>query len=50
MVTYNTLNKIASKKQQADGLEPLLWVLNIEPSYTKLIYDLDIPKDKHIKL
>ena len=47
--TYS-MNKTASWIQLSHGLEPLLWILNLKPSYTKFIYNLDIPKDKHIKL
>ena len=37
-------------KKQWNGLEPLIWVLNLEPSYTKFIHDLDLLNDKHINL
>ena len=37
-------------KKQWNGLEPLIWVLKLEPSYTKFIHDLDLLNDKHINL
>ena len=50
MITHNTSGKTASYIQPSHGLEPLPLSSKPQNKLHKLIYDRNIPKDKHIKL